>query len=218
MPPWTRSRRSRTGSTSSCGSSRPATSRTDADELPVLTPADADADIAAAIAPVPQELAPLAACAGRILRRPLFAERDAPPFDRVAMDGIAFRAGGPARRRYRVAGIQAAGSPALSLESEGDCFEVMTGAILPTGCDTVVPVEQLRMADGHAELDAACRPEPWRHVHRRGADARAGDRLLEAGVRLGPPELAVAASAGEARLSVSRAPRIAVITTGDELV
>jgi molybdopterin molybdotransferase len=184
----------------------------------VLTPAEADAAIAAAIAPVSPEQAPLAACAGRILRSALFAERDAPPFDRVAMDGIAFHAGPVARRRFRVAGIQAAGRPALSLASDGDCFEVMTGAILPVGCDTVVPVEQLRVNDGHAELDAACRPEPWRHVHRRAADARAGDRLLEPGTRLGAPELAVAASSGQARLSVSRALRIAVVTTGDELV
>ena len=184
----------------------------------MLTPAEADAAITAAIAPVPQELAPLADCAGRILRGPLFAERDAPPFDRVAMDGIAFRAGAQARRRFRIAGVQPAGSPALRLASDGDCFEVMTGAILPSGCDTVVPVEQLRVAAGFAELDAACKAEPWRHVHRRGADARAGDRLLDAGARLGPPELAIAASAGQARLPVSRAPRIAVVTTGDELV
>jgi molybdopterin molybdotransferase len=184
----------------------------------VLTPAEADGAIAAAIVPVSQELVPLAACAGRILRQPLFAERDAPPFDRVAMDGIAFRACDQARRRFRVAGIQAAGRPPLSLETDGDCFEVMTGAILPTGCDTVVPIEQLRVAGGQAELAAACKPEPWRHVHRRGSDAKAGERLLEAGTRLGPPELAVAASAGEARIPASRAPRIAVITTGDELV
>ena len=184
----------------------------------MLTPAEADTVIAAAIAPLSSEQVPLAACAGRILRSPLFAERDAPPFDRVAMDGIAFHAGPAARRRFRVAGIQAAGSPALSLASDGDCFEVMTGAVLPVGCDTVVPVEKLRITGGHAELEAACIPEPWRHVHRRGADARAGDRLLEPGMRLGAPELAVAASAGEALLSVSRAPRIAVITTGDELV
>jgi len=184
----------------------------------MLTPAEADAAIAAAIAPASPELVPLAACAGRILRQPLFAERDAPPFDRVAMDGIAFRTGTSPRQRFRVAGIQAAGSPALALESDADCFEVMTGAVMPAGCDTVVPIEQLQMSDGHAELAANCRPEPWRHVHRQASDARAGDRLLDAGTRLAPPELAIAASAGKAQLTVSRAPRIAVITTGDELV
>jgi molybdopterin molybdotransferase len=134
------------------------------------------------------------------------------------MDGIAFGLGAGTRRRFRVAGMQAAGSPPLSLASEGDCFEVMTGAMLPRGCDTVVPVEQLRLAGGYAELNEDCRPAAWRHVHRRGADARAGNVLLDAGTPLAAPELAIAASAGHARLAVSRAPRIAVVTTGDELV
>lgn len=184
----------------------------------MLTPAEADAAIAAALAPVSREMAPLPACAGRILQTPLRAERDAPPFDRVAMDGIAFRFKSGGRRRFRIAGIQAAGSPALSLGSADACFEVMTGAILPDGCDTVVPVEELRMAEGHAELHEGVHPSPGRHVHRRGSDARAGAILLEAGTRLAAPELAVAASTGLAELPVSRVPRIAVISTGDELV
>jgi molybdopterin molybdotransferase len=183
----------------------------------MLTPAEAEAAIAAAIVPVPQEQLPLAGCAGRILRSPIRAERDAPPFDRVAMDGIAFDS--EARlRRFRVTGTQAAGSPVLALASTGDCFEVMTGAMLPRGCDTVVPIEQVRIADGHAQLADDCEPAAWRHVHRRGSDGRAGDLLLEAGTRLAAPELAIAATSGQARLAVSRAPRVAVITTGDELV
>jgi molybdopterin molybdotransferase len=186
--------------------------------VPLLTPAEADAAIAAALVPVSQEMAPLPACAGRILRTALRAERDAPPFDRVAMDGIAFQFENGSRRRFRVAGIQAAGSPALSLASAGDCFEAMTGAVLPRGCDTVVPVEELRMAEGHASLREGFVPSPWRHVHRRGSDARAGEVLLAAGVRLSAPELAVAASTGLAELPDSRVPRIAVISTGDELV
>ncbi len=184
----------------------------------MLTPAEAEAAIAAAIAPVSSERVPLPACAGRILRAALRAERDAPPFDRVAMDGIAFAAGAGERRRFRIAGVQAAGSPVLALGSAADCFEVMTGAVLPGGCDTVVPVEQVEVADGHAVLHDDCAPEPWRHVHRRGADARAGDSLLPAGTRLAAPELAIAASAGLAELEVSRSPRIAIFTTGDELV
>ena len=184
----------------------------------MLTPAEADAEIAAAIAPVPAEEVPLAACAGRILRSPLRAERDAPPFDRVAMDGIAFASGTGGARRFRVAGVQAAGAPRLALAAAGECLEVMTGAVLPEGCDTVVPVEQVRIADGEAELAEGASPAPWRHVHRQGSDARAGDVLLEAGTRLDGPSLAIAASAGSARLAVSRRPRVAVITTGDELV
>lgn len=136
------------------------------------------------------------------------------------MDGIAiaWTEARPAIRKFRVAATLPAGAPAPALAAPADCVEVMTGAVLPAGCDTVVPVERIRLADGHATLEAGYEPEPWRFVHRRAADARAGSALLEAGMRLGPAELAIAASAGCAALTVSQLPRIAVITTGDELV
>ncbi len=183
----------------------------------MLTPAEAEAAIAAAIVPALPEERPLADCAGRILCAPIRAERDAPPFDRVAMDGIAVSSASTARR-WRIAGIQPAGSPALTLGSPAECIEVMTGAVLPPGCDTIIPVEQLRIEAGSAELLAGVEPAAGRNIHRRGSDAHAGDVLLEPGTRLAAPELAIAASSGQARLTVSRAPRIAVITTGDELV
>jgi molybdopterin molybdotransferase len=186
----------------------------------MLTPAEADAAIADHLAQVPEEYVPLPACAGRVLRQDIRAERDAPPFNRVAMDGIAiasaaFRDG---RRQFRIAGVQPAGTAPLAIESPGDCIEVMTGASLPAGCDSVVPVERIRVEAGIATIEAGQVPEPWSHVHRRGADARAGDVLLHAGMRLGGPEIAIAASAGLPRLTVARAPRIAVISTGDELI
>src|SRR5688572_752711 len=184
----------------------------------MFTPAEAAAAIAASLERVEPEQIDLRSCAGRILRAPVFAERDAPPFDRVAMDGIAIDGRDRDRRAFRIAGVQAAGMPAQRLESPGDCFEAMTGAPLPVGCDTVVPVEQLELSDGRATVRTHYQWRPWQHVHRRGSDARQGDTLIAAGTRLGPPELAVAASAGLARLAVSRALRIAVISTGDELV
>ncbi len=184
----------------------------------MLTPAEADAAIAAVLEPIPHEDLPISAAAGRILRTEIRAERDAPPFDRVTMDGIALDYRDGRRRSYRVAGIQPAGTPPRSLDSSADCFEVMTGAVLPRGCDTVAPVERVRIADGQARIDESYEPRPWQHVHRRGADARAGATLLERGTRLGAPELAIAASAGCDRIAVSRLPRIAVISTGDELV
>ncbi|MGQ0384753.1 MAG: molybdopterin molybdotransferase MoeA [Gammaproteobacteria bacterium] len=182
----------------------------------MLTPAEADAAIASALAPAGEESLPLSACAGRVLRETVHAERDAPPFDRVTMDGIAIAHGGS--RRYRIAGVQAAGAPPVRLASAGDCIEVMTGAVLPAGADTVVPVERLRVAGAEAILEPGYQPVPWMFVHRQGTDARAGEPLLEPGIRLGPPEIAIAASAGQSRLSVARAPRIAVLSTGDELV
>jgi len=184
----------------------------------MLTPAEADAAIAAALPAIPSERVRLADCAGRVLREAVHADRDAPPFDRVTMDGIAIASAAIARREFRIAGLQPAGSPALSLPSASDCIEVMTGAVLPAGCDTIVPVEKLRIADGMAQVDTAYRPEPGQFVHRRAADAKAGDRLLARGTRLGAPEIAIAASAGCATLEVARLPRIAVVSTGDELV
>jgi molybdopterin molybdotransferase len=184
----------------------------------MLTPAEADAAIAAALPAAATERVPLQLCAGRVLREPVHAERDAPPFDRVTMDGIAISSAAIARRDFRIAGLQPAGVPALELAAETDCIEVMTGAVLPAGCDTIVPVEQLRVADGRATIDPAWSPVAGQFVHRRAADARNGDRLLAPGTRLGAPEIAIAASAGVPALEVSRLPRIAVISTGDELI
>jgi molybdopterin molybdotransferase len=114
--------------------------------------------------------------------------------------------------------VQAAGQPPLTLPGPTDCIEVMTGAMLPAGCDTIVPVERLSVANGTATIAADYALQAGQFVHRQAADARAGDRLLEPGIRLGAPEIAIAASAGLTGLEVSRQPRIAIISTGDELV
>lgn len=184
----------------------------------MLTPAEADAAIAATLAVAATERVALPACVGRVLREPVHAERDAPPFDRVTMDGIAIASAALGRRDFRIAGVQAAGQPPLTLPGPADCLEVMTGAMLPAGCDTIVPVERLTVAGGTATIAADYAPEPGQFVHRQAADAKSGDRLLEPGMRLGAPEIAIAASAGLTGLEVSRQPRIAIISTGDELI
>jgi len=94
----------------------------------------------------------------------------------------------------------------------------MTGAVLPPGSDSVIPVERLTMADGWADVDPTLAVEPFANVHTRGLDCREGDMLLARGTRLGAPELAVLASAGLPRASVRAEPRIVIVTTGDELV
>src|SRR5438067_11702477 len=94
----------------------------------------------------------------------------------------------------------------------------MTGAVLPLGCNCVVPVEELELSRGQASLASGARAEPWQNVHRRGSDTRQGTLLLSSGVRLRAPEIAIAASAGMARIRVSSQPMLAVISTGNELV
>jgi molybdopterin molybdotransferase len=184
------------------------------------TPAEAAARIAARLPSLPTESRPLAALTGAVLAQEVHAERDQPPFDRVTMDGVAlasssYRSGA---RRLRIAGTQAAGRPPQVLPAGDTCLEAMTGAILPTGCDCVVPVERIRIADGWAELPDGLEIEPGMNVHTRGLDCRAGEHLLAAGTRLGAPELAVLASAGLSHARVHAEPRIVIITTGDELV
>ncbi len=169
---------------------------------------------------MPIEALPLSECVGGTLREKVCAERDQPPFDRVAMDGIAgdsdtWRRG---ERRLKLQGVQAAGAPQGTLARTDHAIEVMTGAILPVGCDCVVPVEQIDIADGYATIRSSADLTPYHNVHRRGSDARQGSLLLDSGTRLRAPEIAVAASAGLAQVCVSRQPSIAVISTGDELV
>jgi len=166
------------------------------------------------------ELQPLGRCAGRVLAEDVYAERDQPPFDRVAMDGIALdsaavRAG---THRFVLQASQPAGKPALTLESVTACIEVATGSILPVGCDAVVPREHLELAHGAAQIAYPDAAEPFRNVHRRGSDRREGELLLPIGTRLMAAEIAIAASAGKAELRVAKQPRIAVLSTGDELI
>ena len=186
----------------------------------MLSPAEADELIQRHLRYLPVESLPLAQCAGAVLRESVHAERDQPPFDRVAMDGVALESAQVARgiRRLHIQGIQAAGDPPLTLTSRENCIEVMTGTPLPAGCDCVVPVEQLRVKDGEALLAEELRVQPWQNVHRRGTDTLRGSLLLGPGTRLGPAEIAIAASAGMARICVSSQPMLAVISTGNELI
>ncbi len=184
------------------------------------TPAEAEALVRGQVGSLPLELRPLESLAGSVLAQSVRAERDQPPFDRVTMDGVAFSCAAwrEGRRRFRISGVQAAGTPPLQLADPEHCLEVMTGAILPRGCDCVVPIERLDIADGWAQVEDKVPVEPYLNVHTRGVDCREGDMLLASGVRLGAPELAVLASAGLPRAQVHAEPRMLIIATGDELV
>ena len=172
----------------------------------------------AAPRPEPQTVA-LDRAAGRILAETIVAERDQPPFDRVMMDGIAIRHGGGRERRFRIAGTVYAGeAPSLCIDDDTTCLEVMTGCVLPTGADTVIPVEQIRVEDTTALLSEDAQVSEGQFIHRRGSDHPAATQLLAPGQLIGAAELAVLATAGAAETAVTRALDVAVIATGDELV
>jgi molybdopterin molybdotransferase len=155
-----------------------------------------------------------------VLAEDVAADRDQPPFDRVTMDGIAIagRDWESGTRKFEIDDTQAAGAPALALGGPARCVEVMTGAMLPRGADTVIPVERITRNGRTAAVDPRATVTSRQYVHPRGSDRRAGELLLEAGTRIGPPEIAVLASAGRAIVAVATLPHVAIVSTGDELV
>lgn len=170
---------------------------------------------------LPVERCRIEQATGRVLRGEISADRAFPPFDRVMMDGFAFRSGDfQASRRFRITGSAPAGCPVVALsEMPGSCIEVMTGAPLPIGADCIVPVEEIsRINSDEITIADSFEVAAVRFIHRAGSDASVGEVLLKPGTRIGSREIGVAASCGAGWLDVSRLPNIAVLATGDELV
>jgi molybdopterin molybdotransferase len=186
----------------------------------MLTVGEASRAIADAMAPFALESVALDAACGRILRQDVVAERDQPPFDRVTMDGIAIRfdawTGGT--REFAIQGTQHAGDPVQTLTDPGNCIEIMTGAMRPEGTDCIVPVERISVADGVATLADDYEPAHRQFIHPRGSDHVAGHKVIGPGQVIAPTDVAIIASCGLETVTVSRIPRVAVISTGNELI
>lgn len=185
-----------------------------------LSVREADETIRDAITPAGAVRVPLARAAGEILRESILADRPFPPYDRVCMDGIAlaYRTWSDGGRVFPIRGMQRAGEPARVLDDPASCFEVMTGAVLPEGCDCVIPVEQIVLESGSARVNAEITPERLQFIHRCGSDVSAGAVLVEEGRTLRAPQIALAAAVGQAEVLVSMRPRIALVATGDEVI
>ncbi len=155
-----------------------------------------------------------------VVREALVADRNLPPYHRVAMDGIAIRFSTWARglRRFRIEGVQEAGQPAQELRFQENCYEVMTGAVLPLGCDCVIRYEDIDIRKGFAHPGEDLRVRQNQNVHQQGSDYQAGDLLVEKNNLMLSPHWAIAASVGKSSVQVSRRPQIAVISTGDEII
>ncbi|MFZ6028950.1 MAG: gephyrin-like molybdotransferase Glp [Chloroflexota bacterium] len=184
----------------------------------------------AAFEPVENERVSLAASHGRVLAEAIHATSDSPPFANASMDGFALQAGDTAAAtpetpiRLRVmADIPAGYTSQVSLQP-GQAARIMTGAPLPEGADAVIPVEETDAAN----RDAGLPPPPHIHVYRavqaggyirpRGQDFRNGETLLMPGRRLRPQEVGLLASLGIAKVPVYRRPRVAILSSGDELL
>ena len=172
---------------------------------------------------LPDQLVDLPQSLGRILAETIVADRDFPPFDRVTMDGIAinYQQWESGQYEFAIESTQAAGAPASSLANLNCCVEVMTGAVLPEHCDTVIRYEDLEISDNHGARTAKIitGPNSFRqNVHRQGTDRRKGATILSPGRWLTAAEIAVAATVGKHQIKVRSLPKVAIISTGDELV
>ncbi len=156
---------------------------------------------------------------GRVLAAAIVADRDFPPFHRATMDGIAIDAAAfeQGQREFPVEAIQPAGHPQLELQNANHCIEIMTGAMLPVGCNAVIRYEDIQLEDqvAYVQLDTVT---AYQNIHLQGADEKEGQTLVNAGTKITPAIIAIAASVGLTQLSVYRLPRVAVCSTGDELV
>ena len=180
----------------------------------LLSVEDARARMLAGMVPLPVEAVPLANARGRFLGRRVAASRHQPPFAASAMDGWAVRAGdGPGMRT--VIGESAAGHGFAGVVGPGEAVRIFTGAALPAGADAVVIQEDARRDGDRVSIPGVEGP---RYIRPAGMDFRAGDGLLEAGVRLDPWRLSLAAAAGLAAVPVHRRPRVSILSTGEEVV
>lgn len=179
------------------------------------------------VRPLDAVTTPVPAATGMTLREPLRARVDIPVFDNSAMDGFAVHFSNVSSAthespvRLRVVADLPAGSALDPSFAAGEAVRIMTGAPLPTDADAIVPFEDTvgGLDDSLGEIRVTAAPRATgAHVRRRGSDAHIGDELLGAGAVLGPFQLAAAAAAGIADVIVSRRPRVAVVSTGSELV
>jgi molybdopterin molybdotransferase len=157
---------------------------------------------------------------GCYLREDIRADRDLPPFDRVTMDGVALSAAAweQGLRSFPIENTQPAGAPAAKLANPRACWKVMTGAVLPSGADCVVPREYVTEEDGHALVEEDAPVKSGQFVHVQGMDAGAGDLVIRAGTRLTSPYVLIAAAVGRSTVTVAAPPSVALVSSGDELV
>jgi molybdopterin molybdotransferase len=175
---------------------------------------EARAAMLESVSPLASETVALAQCFSRTLAAPVVAVRDQPPFSPSAMDGYALRAA-DTPGTLRVVGESAAGHTYRRQLQPGEAIRISTGAPMPEGADAVLIQEEAQV-EGH-RLAAPAVPL-GRHVRPRGGDYREGETLLEAGRRLDPAALALAASNGVTALAVARAPCVTILCGGDEIV
>jgi molybdopterin molybdotransferase len=169
-----------------------------------------------------RETVPLDEALGRSLAESIRCPGPWPATDRSAMDGFALRAGAPAGAILRVVGEALAGRPSAAVLQPGEALRIMTGAVLPSGADAVARVEDSSGFDGfegdRGRVRIAVAVSPGANVRRCGSELGAGETVLRAGQLLRAAELGVLAVLGVGAVPVRVRPRVAILSTGDEVV
>ena len=155
---------------------------------------------------------------GRIAAEDVRADRNYPPFDRSTRDGFALRASDAAQAgaKLRLIGESRAGVPFAGAVEPGTCVQIMTGAPMPRGANTIVMNEYARIEGDHVVFEQTARAGA--HFVLEGQETRIGESVIARGKRISYAELAIAAQVGRARLVVAKRPRVSILSTGDELV
>lgn len=163
------------------------------------------------------ETVPLEKAAGRVLAEAVYADRDLPPFDRATKDGIAVAFDGldPSDPTLPIHGVIAAGSAQGRLK-DGYGTEIMTGAVVPNGADTIVMYEHVEIANGVANIRKF--PTKGQDIHPKGSDRKQGELLIQKGQLLGAADIGILAAVGKSQVLVAKHPNITVLSTGDEVI
>jgi molybdopterin molybdotransferase len=183
---------------------------------PPLELEEAQARLLALAVPLPIEHVDVESALGRYLAAPVAARRTHPATDLSAMDGYAVVSGdltGP----WQIVGESAAGHPFSGEVRPGEAVRISTGAVLPAGAGAVILQEDLARAGDRITLSGESPSPPDKHIRRCGLDFALTSDVLPVGVRIGPAQAALALSAGHSHIAVRRAPRVAVLDSGDEL-
>jgi len=165
------------------------------------------------------EIIPFDHALGRVLAENIKADRDLPPFNRVTMDGIAisYQSFENGTKTFHIKATQAAGDAPVDIAMQGECIEIMTGAVLPASLDTVIRYEDIEINKGEAIL-LTTDIRKGQNIHSQGSDKKQGEIILTPGRLITPAVISLLASVGESEVRVKRSPRVVIISSGDELV
>jgi molybdopterin molybdotransferase len=166
--------------------------------------------------PFRTEKMPLAKTLGMNIAERIVADRDFPPFDRVMMDGIAVK--DITAPTWKIEGILFAGEPVKAIKKTDGALEIMTGATAPRGTEAIIKIEDLSIEKKIATYIGKTPLEKGQHIHSQGADAPAGSVLVKKRTKIGPVEIAIAATVGKAHIEVESKPHVHIFSTGDEIV